>query len=410
MARLKYWVWLSTIGGVRPLTKYRLAGAMGGPEAIFFADRDELLAAGATEAEAKRLSDKSMMMTERALSVCEDRGIGILTIQDATYPERLRSIADPPVTLYVWGRLPPVDELAFIAIVGTRRATPYGVRSAARLGADVARGGGVVVSGLAEGCDAAAMEAAIRSGGTVVGVLGTAIDGVYPKSNAALFNEVRAHGALVSEYPPGMRTFASDFRVRNRIITGLSLGVAVAEAPIRSGTRVTVNHALEQGRDVFAVPGNIDGPAAEGTNDLIASGAIPVTSGMAILAEYSHRTDLNRREPAASAPTRPVSAPPRPNAGPTRPSAARTPIKKEIDNQKDIVYIDLAEKLAELPEPQRRVMQALTAPDMHADELIEASGLSAAEANAALTMLQLSGCVTQGPGRRYSRGKQFGGA
>ena len=161
---------------------------------------------------------------------------------------------------------------------------------------------------------------------------------------------------------------------------------------------------------MFAVPGNIDGPAAEGTNDLIASGAIPVTSGMAILAEYSHRTDLNRREPAVSAPTRPVSAPPRPNAGPTRPSAARTPIKKEIDNQKDIVYIDLAEKLAELPEPQRRVMQALTAPDMHADELIEASGLSAAEANAALTMLQLSGCVTQGPGRRYSRGKQFGGA
>lgn len=400
MARLKYWVWLSTVGGVRPLTKYRLAETMGGPDAVFFADRDALIAAGATEAEAKRLADKSMMMTERALSVCEDRNIGILTIQDATYPERLRSIADPPATLYVWGRLPPVDELALIAIVGTRQATPYGIRTAARLGADVAKGGGIVVSGLAEGCDAAAMEAALRAGGAVVGVLGTAIDVVYPKKNAPLFDEVRAHGALVSEYPPGMRTFASDFRVRNRIITGLSLGVAVAEAPMRSGTRVTVSHALEQGRDVFAVPGNIDGFAAEGTNDLIASGAIPVTSGGAILAEYAHRTDLNRQEPSAFAPARPVSAPPRPETAPT-------PIKKEIDNHKDIVYIDLAEKLAELPEPQRRIMQALTAPDMHADELIEASGLSAAEANAALTMLQVTGCVTQGPGRRYSRGKQF---
>lgn len=381
MARLKYWVWLSFISGVRPMVKYRLAEAMGGPEKLFFAQREEILAADGLvqSAEADKLMDKSMERPMKALDACLERGISIVTMQDATYPERLRHIPDPPAVLYVWGKLPPVDDSLLVAVVGTRKATPYGVKMASKLGREIAQGGGIVVSGLAEGCDSVAMGAALRAGGVTVGVLGTAIDQVYPAKNKGLFAEVRARGALVSEYPPGMRTFPSDFKVRNRIIAGLSLGVAVAEASRHSGTRSTVDHALDQGRDVFAVPGPADAYASAGCNELIAQGAVPVTCGADILSAYSVRTDLLRQD------------------------TAEILIKKEIDKPKDIVYIDLTDKWKTLPPAQQKILSVMGKPDMHADEIIEASGLSARETLAALTMLQLTGYVTQGAGKRYSR-------
>lgn len=383
MARLKYWVWLSCIGGVRPLVKYRLLEAMDGPEKLFFAQREQILAANplVKPREADNLSDKSLEQAQRALAFCEEHGISILTLQDATYPERLRHIPDPPAVLYVWGKLPAVDDSLLIGVVGTRNATPYGIRMAMRLGREITTGGGIVVSGLAEGCDSAAMEAALREGGVTVGVLGTAIDQIYPAKNRPLFEEVRTRGAVVSEYPPGARTYPSDFKVRNRIISGLSLGVAVVEAPRHSGSRNTAEHALEQGRDVFAVPGSADAAACAGSNELIAQGAVPVSRGKDILAAYEGRGDLIRQ------------------------NIPRTHIKKEIDKPKDIVYIDvdLTEKLELFPPVQRKILSVMTRPAMHADEIIEASGLTAQETLAALTMLQVSGYVTQGAGRRYTR-------
>lgn len=380
MARLKYWVWLSCVSGVRPLMKYRLLQTLGGPDKAFFAGREALAAVpGLTDGEAERLCDKSMGPAEAALSVCQEKGIDILTLQDAQYPERLRNIPDPPVVLYIQGRLPAVDEGLTLAVVGTRRATPYGLKMAARLGRELARGGSLVVSGLAAGCDGAAMEAALDAGGTAVGVLGTAIDVVYPARNKLLFQRTRAGGALVSEYPPGARTYPSDFTARNRIISGLSLGVVVVEAPSRSGTKNTALHALEQGRDVFAVPGNADAAACAGCNELIAEGAAAITGGADVLAWYEGRTGL------------------------FPPDRAGTPIKKEIDKAGDIVYIDLTKDEEKLPSAQRRVLSAMTRPDMHADEIIEAAGLTASETLAALTMLQVTGYVTQGAGKRYTR-------
>ena len=399
MAKLKYWVWLSFLTNVRPWAKVKLAEALGDPEAVFFADRAEMEASGVRlrPAELAALADKSMEETARAMAWCEENGVEAVTVQDARYPERLRQIADPPAVLYVWGRLPAVDESLLLAVVGTRHATPYGLKMAANLGRDIAKGGGVVVSGLAAGCDSAAMEGALRAGGSAVGVLGTAIDKVYPQQNAALFEEVRASGALISEYPPGARTFSGCFVARNRIITGLSLGVVVTEAPRKSGTRTTADHALEQGRDVFAVPGPADSYASAGCNDLIAQGAVPVTSGADVLRAYQGRIDLVRREPTD------------------------IHIKKRIDKPRDIVYIDptdrrkrpapdrpregWAEPPADMPEDQRKVLSALTCPDMHADDIIAASGLNAPAALAALTMLQIGGWVVPGAGRRYTRKK-----
>ena len=381
MARLKYWVWLSCVTGVRSIVKYRLVEAMGGPDKLFFASKEEILAACplVQEAEADKLMERSMEGPTKALSFCEEHGITLLTMQDAAYPERLRHIPDPPAVLYVWGKLPAVDDNLLLAVVGTRKATPYGMKMAAKIGEELARGGAVVVSGLAEGCDAMAMEAALRAGGTTVGVLGTAIDTVYPAKNRALFNEVRVRGALVSEYPPGARTYPVSFKERNRIITGLSLGVAVVEAPRNSGTRSTADHALEQGRDVFAVPGNVDAPGSAGCNELIAQGAVPIGGGADVLRSYSARSDLLRQEPG------------------------EIHIKKEIDKPEDIVYIDLTDQWKSLPQPQQKILGVMTRPAMHADEIIEASGLSAPETLAALTMLQVTGYVTQEAGKRYTR-------
>ena len=382
MARLKFWVWLSCVRNVPPLLKCHLCDVLGGPEAVYHAGKDELMFEGATAREAAHLMDKSMAETERILAACEAQGVDILTLQDAAYPERLRQIADPPVALYIRGRLPAVDECVCVAVVGTRHASAHGLRMAADLGAGIAEGGGVVVSGLAEGCDGVAMEAALRAGGPVIGVLGTAVDVVYPAKNRWLFREVVGRGALVSEHGPGVRTFSGDFKARNRVISGLSLGVAVAEAPVKSGTRVTVDRALEQARDVFAVPSNADGANAEGYRSLMRLGAASVNSGAEILERYADRF------------------------APFSPNFAPTPIKKEIDKPQDMGYIDPQgpKEIPEgLPETQRRILAAMDRPDMHADEIIEATGLPAPEALAALTMLQVGGYVIQGAGRRYSR-------
>ena len=379
MARLKYWVWLSAVPGLWPGQKTRMLEHFGGPDKIFFADREELEACGALKAkDVEKLLDKSLEDTERILSRCQDKGIRILTIQDADYPERLRNIADPPAVLYVWGQLPAVDDLAAVAVVGTRKVSPYGLKMARKLGGEIAGLGGLVISGLAEGTDSAAMEGAIRAGGSSIGVLGTAIDQVYPRFNKPLFEQVRTVGALVSEYPPGMRTYPSDFKLRNRIIAGLSLGVVVVEAPVRSGSLDTAGHALRQDRDVFAVPANADAASCAGCVKLIQEGAVPVVCGGDVMEHYAG------------------------GFRPAEPKSPPTQIKKEIDKPSGRLYIDLEEKLQSLPEPRRAVALAMTEPDMLAEDIIEKTGLPARDVNSALTMLQIAGLVRVGSGKRYS--------
>lgn len=380
MARTKYWLWYSSVPSLTAGRKSRILEAFGGdPERIFFAGREELLACPEIkEKDLDKLLDKSLERVNHILSVCESRGIRILTRQDADYPERLRHIPDPPAVLYVWGRLPAVDDVAAVAIVGTRKATPYGLKMAGKLGREIAEAGGVVVSGLAEGIDSMAMESAIRAGGRCIGVLGTAIDEVYPKFNKPLFDQVRTGGALLSEYPPGMRTYPSDFKQRNRLIAGLSLGVVVVEAPVRSGSLDTAGHALEQNRDVYAVPGNADAPAFGGCLRLIREGAEPVSCGGDVMEHYASFF------------------------APVPPKTTATQLKKEIDKPKDLLYIDLREKIQKLPERQRTVAEAMTEPEMLADDIVVRTGLSAPEVSSALTMLQIAGLVRQGSGKRFT--------
>lgn len=194
-------------------------------------------------------------------------------MQDAAYPGRLKNIYDPPCLLYVKGRLPVFDEELAVAVVGTRDCTPYGVACAEKLGYGLTCGGAVVVSGLAKGIDAAATRGALRAGGVTVGVVGNGLDIRYPYESGYLYEDVAAAGALLSEYPPGARPAKAHFPARNRILSGLSAATLVVEAPERSGALITAGTAMEQGREVFAVPGPIDAPASAGCNRLIQDGA-----------------------------------------------------------------------------------------------------------------------------------------
>jgi len=376
MARTKYWVWLSSFN-IGSAVRQKLLNAFGDPEKIFFAEKNELAAVGLDKWPLERLCDKSLERTSEILSDCEELGITILTVQDADYPERLRQIADPPAVLYVKGRLPEVDELACIALVGTRHCSPYGKKMALRIGEDVAKEGGVVVSGLAEGVDSSAMEGAIRAGGTVIGVLGTAIDQIFPKTAKTLFAQTETQGALVSEYPPRMRTQPWNFKERNRIISGLSLGCVVVEAPSRSGALVTAGHALEQNRELFAVLGNADAPACAGSNRLLRQGAIPVANGNDIMRLYSGKFSS------------------------VAPQNAPIQLKKEIDKNPDLLYIDLVEKIQSLPDVQRTVAEAIGTDCLLSDDIIAKTGLPAARVTAALTMLEISGMVRQESGKRF---------
>ncbi|HET8947201.1 MAG TPA: DNA-processing protein DprA [Candidatus Polarisedimenticolia bacterium] len=199
-------------------------------------------------------------------------GVEVLTPEDPGYPPLLKGTADPPGWLYLKGGLAPEDRLA-IAVVGARRATPCGLDLARRIGADLARAGFTVVSGLARGIDAAAHRGALEGGGRTIAVLGCGIDRIYPEEHAALARSIAGRGALVSERPPGEAPLAAHFPQRNRIIAGMAWGTVVVEGTHNSGSLITANLALEEGRLVFAVPGNVGEPNAEGTNALLRSGA-----------------------------------------------------------------------------------------------------------------------------------------
>jgi len=424
VSALKYWVWLSSLRGLSPKSRVALLEQLGGAEAVFFASEEQLKEVeGLKGDELAALRDKSLAPAREILGLCQEKEITILTLQDAAYPRRLTHIYDPPAVLYVKGRLPVVDEEAAIAVVGTREATPYGVKMGLRMGYEITKGGGLVVTGLAAGVDSAAARGALRAGGGCIGVLGTAIDVVYPRSNWALFEDVAAVGALVSEYPPTAPTRRANFPARNRIISGLSVGVTVIEAPAGSGSLITADLAQEQGRDVFAVPGNADSENCQGSNDLIRDGAKSVTRGSDILEEYEglFPEKLRRLSPAqARIPQEELAPAPETGNEPTpekaRPTAGTLPpetgagfaklreasTKKVFDKEKDISYIDLEQQLEQFSENQLKLLAVMTEPSLHVDDIIERSGLSAGEALTELTLLQIAGAVRQEPGKRFS--------
>ena len=303
MAALKYWVWLTALPGLSNRSRLLLLERYGSPEDVYYADPEELAQVeGLTPGQAALLADKSLSRADRILADCARGDMFLLSMQDAAYPARLRDIFDPPVLLYGKGSLPLFDEEAAIAVVGTRSCTPYGLRCAHRMGYELARQGAVVVSGMAKGIDGAAMRGALQAGGFTAAVLGGGVDVVYPAENRRLYEDIAATGVLLSEYPPGTEPLPGHFPVRNRIISGLSLAALVVEAPVRSGALITAHAALDQGRDVFAVPGPIDAAASVGCNRLILglghSVGVPQPVSSPAASGPRHRAGAGRRPQA----------------------------------------------------------------------------------------------------------------
>ena len=284
---LQHWIWLAHRPGVSDRMKNSLLEHFRDPEDIYFADGESYRHVNGMTAEAAAsLKDKDLSAAQAVLDACRWEKLHVLTIRDAAYPARLKNIPDPPILLYYKGQLPDFDAQPAIGVVGTRKASAYGLQTAKRMGYQIARCGGIVVSGMAYGIDAMAMSGALTAGETTVGVLGCGADIVYPLSNRGLFEDVAMYGCILSEFAPGTQPAKWTFPRRNRIISGLSNGILVVEAPEKSGALITAGHALDQGRDVFVVPGNIDQPGFAGSNRLLRDGATLVSSGWDVLSEY----------------------------------------------------------------------------------------------------------------------------
>ena len=397
---LTHWIWFAHRPGVSDRLKAVLMEHFCDPEDIFYADEAALRGLPELNREAlEGLLDKNLTSSEEILEVCDRKQLHLLTYQDAGYPARLKNIPDPPMVLYYKGRLPEFDAYPTIGIVGTRKASAYGLTAAKRLGYQIGKCGGIVVSGLAFGIDGTAMSGALTAGGKTVGVLGCGADIVYPPSNGALFRDVERYGCILSEFAPGTPPAKWTFPKRNRIISGLSNGVLVVEAPERSGALITAATALEQGREVFAVPGPFDAPMSRGTNALIREGAGLVCEAWDVLSFYESRYPHKLRPLRAKLPPLPKgSTPPEDEAAPAEPAAPAAPSAPALP------VLDISHDPAGLTDDQIAVLSVLqTDVPTLTDDAALLTDLPVRRVLSALTVLEIDGYVSRQGTRSFLR-------
>ena len=406
---LIHWIWLATRPDLSERQKLAVLDAFGDPEDIFYADKARFAnVEGMTQADAEALLDKDLTEAQQILDDCVAKDIHICTYRDGAYPARLKNISDPPVILYYKGNLTGLDSCPVIGVVGTRKASAYGLTTSKKMGYQIAKCGGILVSGLAEGNDGSAMTGALTAGGKVVGVLGCGVDVVYPAMHRSLYRDTEQNGCLISEFPPKTPPYKWNFPKRNRIISGLSNGVLVVEAPEGSGSLITARRAADQGRDVFVVPGNIDVPTFRGSNALLRDGAIAVSSGWDVVSEYEalypdkiHKETKESFFLSTSEKTLPKVAQ-KPDTPAKKPLFDRKKEKKTIDNTEKKTYSVQQDILASLSQEERELLKPLEKGEALVDDLIAASGLPAGKVLSMLTMLQIRGAVELLPGKRIA--------
>lgn len=297
---------LNMIEGLGPVRVRALIETLGSPAAVFSATEADLLRARGVGVDLAQgiIRQREEVSASDEMTAAGKLGLRIITPLDEEYPPALKNIHDPPLALYIKGGIEKKDRHA-IAVVGSRRCTNYGNTVADRLAYHLAKVGFVVVSGLARGIDMAAHRGALKGGGRTIAVLGSALDRIYPPEGEELAETVAGHGAVLSEYPLGREADRTTFPYRNRIVSGMSMGVVVVEAGLKSGALHTADAALEQGRSVFAVPGRIDAPSSRGTHQLIKSGARLVTDVNDILEEFETLFPPGREEALSEPSSRP---------------------------------------------------------------------------------------------------------
>ncbi len=355
-----YWVALNLVPGVGSVFIKRLLDRFQTPEAVFKASMKELLEVEGVGVKAANeiIKGPAEQAVKRELSLLDQAGGKIITINDKDYPPRLRNIYDPPPLLYLKGELTKEDELA-VSIVGSRKTTPYGRWITEKISQALVRNGVTIVSGMARGVDSVAHWGAISGGGRTLAVLGCGVDVVYPPENCNLFAKIIQQGAVLSEFSMGSPPEGGHFPKRNRIISGLSMGVVVVEAGPDSGSLITANYALEQGREVFAIPGNVGAGGSRGTNRLIKDGAKLVESSDDILEEILPQWQREKEDVKSRGP--------------------------ELGHEERILY----EMLSETP--------------LHIDAMIRESRFDPGRVSSLLLNLELKGLIAQWPGKCFTK-------
>ncbi|NLN41235.1 MAG: DNA-protecting protein DprA [Clostridiales bacterium] len=354
-----FWIWLSQIPGIGARRFHFLIEYFGSANQVWLAPKNEIvkltssLGSNVVHKIINQRNDNTLDRIKRMMDLPEFR---IITLLDDEYPTLLKEIYDPPPVLYCKG-LPIKNHQSSISIVGSRKSTAYGRQMAEKFSYELAEAGITVVSGLARGIDALAHYGALKAGGNTVGVLGCGIDIIYPPENRKLFSKMEQEGTIITEYPPGSSPVAGNFPARNRIISGMTSGVLVIEAGQKSGALITVDFALEQGREVYALPGNINVPQSAGTNKLLKEGAKLVTDVQDILEDLG--------------------------------------IQREKDKKDQVpVQLDFFET---------QVYNALQEGERHLEELLKETKMDIHKLNAVLTMLEVKGIVKQMPGKIFIR-------
>lgn len=357
------WLALTRIKGLGCISFKKLASHFADPTDSLSATRAELSEIEGLDRTVidGLLAFREWEEVEREIRRANEAGVRIIPFSSAVYPTRLRTIADPPPCLYVKGEIRAEDDKA-VAVIGTRSASDYGRRVTHDLCRGLASLGFTVVSGMARGIDGVAHDTALKSGGRTIAVLGSGVDRAYPPEHQKLYHRISENGAVISELPIGARPLSFNFPARNRLISGLSIGVVVVEATEKSGSLITAGLAVEQGREVFAVPGQVGSSRSRGAHRLIRQGAKLVESVEDILEEIAPQLVALNRHPATAVRTLPVD---------TQPEA-------------------------------RKIFDLLQERSLHIDEVIEASGLSTSRVSQILLELELQGFLKQLPGQRYS--------
>lgn len=352
----KYWIGFNLIKGIGAVRMQGLVAYFGDLESAWKADPAELARAGLGAKLVERvLGARKQVDLDQVWAKIEAQGIQIFTWQDESYPARLREIDQPPPVLYVRGEYLPDDVFA-VAIVGTRKVTPYGRQVTEEIASFLAANGITIISGLARGVDVIAHQTALKAGGRTLAVLGSGVDKIYPPEHRGLAEQMMTRGAIISDYAVGTPPDASNFPPRNRIISGLSLAVVVVEAAETSGALITAEFAAEQGREVFAVPGSILAPQSKGTNKLIQNGALPLLSPNDLM----QALDLTR-----------------------------------IGEKK------MVRKLVPSDETEARVLDVLGPEPVHVDEIRNLANLPIEKVSATLALMELKGMVRQVGGMNY---------
>ena len=447
MSNALKWIWLSERCGEGSSEVLTLVEKFASIDDIYDADYDKYSELGISEHLAERLCDKGLDNAKKIINYCQSAGVGLLTYDGYDYPTSLRSLKNPPVVLYYMGTLPNFNRSLCISIVGTRKMSEYGMRAAYKIAYEVASSGAIVVSGMALGIDGIASCAAIAAKGRTVAVLGCGIDVVYPKEHEKLESIIKQNGAVITEYPPSTEPRGSNFPTRNRIISGLSQGTVVVDADKGSGAMITAKSAILQGKDIYAVPANIDADNSSGTNMLIRDGAQAVMSGNDIIRNYMFiyrdRLDVQKMISAEAhsefngdavrsmgvavriyTPTpekqggfdslhkaearkkRPMLA--KKEDKPNEPSA-REEVTTEIKHnemppapQKQSGD-DSARVLEKLTEKQRRVFDEMPLDRAITVDYLTKTGFTLGEVISALTVLEIKGLVSSLPGALYIR-------